>query len=145
MENRILIVEDNPAIAELLEMNLSVAGYRTRCCMAGEEALELFREDREFDLALVDVMLPGADGFSLLPSFKERGIPVIFLTAKDDVVSKVRGLKGGAEDYIVKPFEVLELLVRMEKVLKRTGRSRKIIQIQDVTIDLAEHSVSKNG
>ena len=145
MENRILIVEDNPAIAELLEMNLSVAGYRTRCCMAGEEALELFREDREFDLALVDVMLPGADGFSLLPSFKERGIPVIFLTAKDDVVSKVRGLKGGAEDYIVKPFEVLELMVRVEKVLERTGRLQKSLTVRDVEILLESRTVMRGG
>ncbi len=145
MENRILIVEDNPAILELLEMNLSVAGYRTECCGDGESALVFCREGKEFDLALVDVMLPGRDGFSLLPSFRERGIPVIFLTAKDDVVSKVRGLKGGAEDYIVKPFEVLELLVRVEKVLERTGRLQRVLKAGDVEIFLESRTVLRAG
>ena len=132
MENRILIVEDNPAIAELLEMNLTVVGYGTENCRDGEEALKLLAKDRKFDLAIVDIMLPGKDGFELLPFFKDLGIPVIFLTAKDDVSSKVRGLKGGAEDYIVKPFEVLELLVRVEKVLERTGRLQSILKAGDV-------------
>ena len=90
-------------------------------------------------------MLPGKDGFELMEDFQAAGIPVIYLTAKDDVLSKVHGLKAGAEDYIVKPFEILELLVRMEKVLKRTGRSREKIQIRDVVIDLKEHSVTKAG
>ncbi|MCI8505482.1 MAG: response regulator transcription factor [Lachnospiraceae bacterium] len=145
MENRILIVEDNPAIGELLEMNLSVAGYRTKGCPNGEEALAVLAEDKEFDLALVDVMLPGKDGFDLLPSFRERGIPVIFLTAKDDVMSKVRGLKGGAEDYIVKPFEVLELLVRVEKALERTGRLQKTLTAGSVEIFLESRSVKRDG
>ncbi len=91
MENRILIIEDNPPIAELLEMNLMVAGYRVGLCADGEEALSLLAADRDFDLALVDIMLPGKDGFELLPYIRERGLPVIFLTAKDDVTSKVRG------------------------------------------------------
>ncbi len=145
VENRILIVEDNPAISELLEMNFSVAGYRTDHCPDGEEALALLAEDGEFDLALVDIMLPGKDGFALLPFFKERGIPVIFLTAKDDVMSKVRGLKGGAEDYIVKPFEVLELLVRVEKVLGRTGRLQKILTVRDVEIFQESRTVMRGG
>ncbi len=145
MENRILIVEDNPAISELVEMNLSVAGYGTACCRDGESALAFLKEGKEFDLALVDVMLPGRDGFSLLPDFKERGIPVIFLTAKDDVVSKVRGLKGGAEDYIVKPFEVLELLVRVEKVLERTGRLQRVLKAGDVEIFPESRTVVRAG
>lgn len=145
MENRILIVEDNPSISELLEMNLSVAGYRTKACPDGEETLALLSEDREFDLALVDIMLPGKDGFALLPVFKERGIPVIFLTAKDDVMSKVRGLKGGAEDYLVKPFEVLELLVRVEKVLARTGRLQKVLTAGRIEIFLESRTVERDG
>ncbi|MCI8275754.1 MAG: response regulator transcription factor [Lachnospiraceae bacterium] len=145
MENRILIVEDNPVISELLEMNFSVAGYRTRHCTDGEGALALFAEDKEFDLALVDIMLPGQDGFGLLPVFRERGIPVVFLTAKDDVMSKVRGLKGGAEDYIVKPFEVLELLVRVEKVLERTGRLQKALRAGDVEIFPESRTVMRAG
>ena len=155
MKTKILVVEDDSSISELICMNLEAAGYEplpfTDGLLAEQFLIETGANGREKEpsqvpaLALVDVMLPGKDGFELMEDFQRAGIPVIYLTAKDDVLSKVHGLKAGAEDYIVKPFEVLELLVRMEKVLKRTGRSRKIIQIQDVTIDLAEHSVSKNG
>lgn len=90
-------------------------------------------------------MLPGKDGFSLMEKFREAEVPVIYLTAKGDVASKVRGLKLGAEDYLVKPFEVLELLVRMEKVLDRTGRARKELRIKDVSVDLVRHEVQKQG
>lgn len=147
MKIKILVVEDDSSISELICMNLEAAGYEPLPFMDGLSAEQFLRESCPDmpALALVDVMLPGKDGFELMEDFQRARIPVIYLTAKDDVLSKVHGLKGGAEDYIVKPFDVLELLVRMEKVLKRTGRSRKIIRIQDVTIDLAEHSVSKNG
>ena len=103
-------------------MNLTVAGYDTEALFDGNEVEELLKTDRNFDLALLDVMLPGKDGFELMDLMKEAKIPVIYLTAKSDVGSKIRGLRSGAEDYIVKPFEVLELLVRVEKVLERTGR-----------------------
>lgn len=147
MKTRILVVEDDSSISELICMNLEAAGYEPLPFMDGLSAEHFLREACSDmpALALVDVMLPGKDGFELMEDFQKARIPVIYLTAKDDVLSKVHGLKSGAEDYIVKPFDVLELLVRMEKVLKRTGRIRKIIRIQDVTIDLAEHSVSKNG
>ena len=79
-------------------------------------------------------MLPGKDGFELLGVMKEHGIPVIYITAKADVNSKIKGLRSGAEDYIVKPFEVLELLVRVEKVLERTGKQKEIIQVKDLEI-----------
>lgn len=122
-------------------------GHETVAIRDGLEAAEYLQECREnvVALALVDVMLPGKDGFALMEDFQKAKIPVIYLTAKDDVISKVHGLKSGAEDYIVKPFEVLELLVRIEKVLKRTGRSRQKIQIRDVVINLEEHSVTKAG
>ena len=90
-------------------------------------------------------MLPGKDGFSLMDDFNEKNLPVIYLTAKDDVASKVKGLKLGAEDYMVKPFEMLELLVRIEKVLERTGRAKKILEIRDVKVDLEKHQVTKKG
>ncbi len=155
MKTRILVVEDDSSISELICMNLEAAGYEPLPFMDGLAA-EQFLKQKDQDgkeaaggeipaLALVDVMLPGKDGFELMEDFQKAQIPVIYLTAKDDVLSKVHGLKAGAEDYIVKPFEVLELLVRMEKVLKRTGRSRKLIQIRDVTIDLTEHSVTRGG
>lgn len=147
MKTKILVIEDDNSISELICMNLEAAGYETIPVTDGTAAEELLRsaKEREIALALVDVMLPGKDGFALMEDLQREKIPVIYLTAKDDVLSKVHGLKAGAEDYIVKPFEVLELLVRMDKVLKRTGRSRTKIQIRDVVIDLKEHSVTKNG
>ena len=90
-------------------------------------------------------MLPGKDGFALLPELKAHGIPVIFLTARGEVQNKVRGLKEGAEDYLVKPFEMLELLVRIEKVLERNGRVNSLIQIYDVVIDTEKRTVTKDG
>lgn len=144
---KILVIEDDTAISELICMNLEAAGYEAQAIFDGNEAEEMLKAEEPVDavLALVDVMLPGKDGFELMEDLQRAQIPVIYLTAKDDVISKVHGLKAGAEDYIVKPFEVLELLVRIEKVLKRTGRGREKIIIRDVVIDLKEHSVFKNG
>ena len=90
-------------------------------------------------------MLPGKDGFELLDVMKKYDIPVIFLTAKDDLGSKIQGLKGGAEDYIVKPFEILELLVRMEKVLERADKLNRTIKILNMEINFEEHSVKQDG
>lgn len=147
MDMNILVIEDDSAISELICMNLEAAGYGTQPVYDGLEAERLIREEKARDaaLALVDVMLPGKDGFALLEDLRRVEIPVVFLTARADVISKVHGLKAGAEDYIVKPFEVLELLVRIEKVLKRTGRGRTQLQIRDVSIDLREHRVTKGG
>lgn len=145
MKNRILVIEDDTAISELISMNLTVAGYDTEALFDGNEVEELLKTDRNFDLALLDVMLPGKDGFELMDLMKEAKIPVIYLTAKRDVGSKIRGLRSGAEDYIVKPFEVLEFLVRVEKVLERTGRQISRITVGDIEINLNEHQVTKNG
>lgn len=144
---KILVIEDDTAISELICMNLEAAGYETLAIFDGNQAAEALKNEEcgSAALALVDVMLPGKDGFELMADLQNAQIPVIYLTAKDDVISKVHGLKAGAEDYIVKPFEVLELLVRIEKVLKRTGRGREKIIIKDVVIDLKEHSVIKSG
>lgn len=144
-KNRILVVEDEEPIAKMIAMNLRVADYDVKLQYNGQEAAEALAEDHAFDLALLDVMLPGMDGFSLLEVMKNYQIPVIFLTAKSDIGSKIQGLKGGAEDYIVKPFEVLELLVRIEKVLERTGKGTQILRILDLEINLEEHTVRKNG
>lgn len=141
----ILIIEDEIAIHRMLCMNLSVTGYETISAYDGEEALALLQNGAHADLALVDVMLPKIDGFALLEPLKERNIPVIFLTARGDLEAKLTGLQGGAEDYIVKPFEMLELLVRMEKVLERNGRSRGQIIIGDVAIDVKERAVRLSG
>lgn len=114
MPKRILIVEDDAAISRLLESNLRLSGYQPICTADGRQALELL-QNKPFDLALCDIMLPEIDGFELLPHMRARGVPVIFLSAKADVQSRVRGLRLGAEDYLVKPFDILELLVRMER------------------------------
>ncbi len=143
--NRILVVEDDAAIAQLIEINLQVAGFDCSVYSDGAEATAFLGNDHSFDLALLDVMLPGLDGFEMLPAMRQYNIPVIFLTAKADVTSKVKGLKEGAEDYIVKPFEILELLVRIEKVLERNGRLNRIIRIRDITIDLEQRSVTRAG
>lgn len=145
MKNKILIIEDEQAIAKMIAMNLKVAGYTTTIYEDGLLAEEGLKKNSEYDLALLDVMLPGKDGFQLLDIMNEYKIPVIFLTAKDDLSSKIQGLKGGAEDYIVKPFEMLELMVRIEKVLARFNKLDSIVKILDLEINFEEHSVRKNN
>ena len=141
----ILVVEDDTAISELICMNLEVTGYEVVPVLDGNEVEGTLEKEEDFDLALLDIMLPGKDGFELLGVMKKYGIPVIYITAKADVNSKIKGLRSGAEDYIVKPFEVLELLVRVEKVLERTGKQKEIIQVKDLEIHLSEHKVTRNG
>ncbi len=144
-QNKVLIVEDEISIAKMIAMNLKVAGYETKMFHDGREAAEALEEEHAYDIALLDVMLPGMDGFNLFEIVRTYEIPVIFLTAKDDINSKIQGLQGGAEDYIVKPFDMLELMVRMEKVLERTKKLGDVIRILDVEINFLEHSVRKNG
>lgn len=145
MVNRILVVEDDTAISELICMNLEVAGYEVLPVLDGDSVEDVVKNEQPIDLALLDIMLPGKDGFELLDIMKQFSIPVIYITAKGDVSSKIKGLRSGAEDYIVKPFEILELLVRVEKVLERTGKQREIIQVRDLEIHLSEHKVIRNG
>lgn len=144
-KNKILVVEDEESIAKMIAMNLKVAGYDVTIIYDGDEANRHLEKENNYDIALLDVMLPGMDGFALFEVMKRYKIPVIFLTAKDDIGSKVYGLQGGAEDYIVKPFDMLELMVRMEKVLERTKKSSDIIRILDLEINFLEHCVRKNG
>ena len=143
--NRILVVEDDESINKVIVKNLTAAGYAVLSCMDGEQAAKTISRDTDFDLALLDVMLPGMDGFALLGVLRHAQIPVIFLTAKNEVESKVRGLRDGADDYIVKPFAVLELLVRIEKVLERAGKLRQVLEVGPLTINLLERSVRQNG
>lgn len=143
---KILVVEDEIAINDLICMNLEIAGYQAVPFLDGEELSHHLAEEADYDLALLDIMLPGKDGFVLLKELKAHGIPVIYLTAKGDLPSKIKGLKSGAEDYIVKPFEMLELLVRMDKVLKRYGKEEAgEIYIKDVVIDEKKRIVRKGG
>ena len=118
MQADILVIEDEEAINDLICMNLEAVGYHPVPLFDGGRVSSHLKENSAYDLAILDVMLPGKDGFELL-QLREARISVIFLTAKSDLGSKIRGLKAGAEDYLVKPFEMLELLVRIEKVLMR--------------------------
>ena len=143
--NRILVVEDDEAISKVIQKNLISTGYAVSAFFDGAEAAEALQADTDFDLALLDVMLPGMDGFQLLEHLRGPGIPVIYLTARSDLDSKLQGLQNGAEDYIVKPFEVLELLIRIEKVLERTGRLNKVLHAAGLTISLLERAVRRDG
>lgn len=128
---RILAVDDEKPIAELLRLSLKQAGYECVCAYDGIQAADLI-EKETFDLILLDIMLPVIDGFELMEYIRTTQIPVIFLTAKNAVADRVRGLRLGAEDYMVKPFDVLELLARVEGVLRRHGKLQTILQVGDL-------------
>lgn len=140
----ILIVEDDENTARMIEATLSMVGYRCDGCEDGSEAVRRILEG-SYDLILLDVMLPGMDGFEILTKIKNKGTPVIFLTALQDVGDKVKGLRLGAEDYIVKPFEAVELLARIEVVLRRTNAGRQQLAYDGILVDLQKHVVTKNG
>lgn len=143
---KILVVEDEVAINDLICMNLEIAGYAAIPFFDGEVFISHLKEHHNYDLALLDIMLPKKDGFELLEELKTYEIPVIYLTAKGDLPSKVKGLRSGAEDYIVKPFEMLELLVRIDHVLKRFGNDeQEEIKIKDVVINERKRTVHKGG
>ena len=145
MENRILIIEDDAAIAQTLKLNLECAGYAVTSFDNGLTVWNALEHEHNYDLALLDMMLPGVDGFTLLPKLKEYGIPVICLTAMGDTQHEVQGLRGGAEDYIAKPFDMLALMVRMEKVLKRSGKLNEIYHFRNLTLDNSNRRLSRNG
>jgi len=130
----VLIVEDEMNIVDIVRFNLQREGYATLEAYDGEAGLALAREKKP-DLILLDVMLPNADGFELMEYIRPLGIPVIFLTARGSVDDRVRGLRMGAEDYIVKPFEVLELLARVDVVLRRYNKTDAVIEIGGLRID----------
>ena len=141
---RILIVEDEKPIAELIRLSLRRAGYHCQCVYDGLAAADVLERER-FDLVLLDIMLPGVDGFSLLEYIRPTGTPVIFLTAKTAINDRVRGLRMGAEDYIVKPFEVLELLARVDVVLRRYHKTSDTLDIGGLHIDQQAMQVTRDG
>lgn len=141
--SKILVAEDELAINKMICMNLNITGYETVSMQDGQEVLDYLAAGQSADLAIVDIMMPKVDGFALLEPLNKAGIPVIYLTALGDIESKVRGLSGGAEDYMVKPFEMLELLLRIEKILKRTGKNDELIKLDDVILDMKKRTVSK--
>ena len=141
---KILIVEDEEPISDLIRMNLVKAGYCCVCAFDGNEAADRVSQER-FDLILLDIMLPGMNGYELLPYIKSLDIPVIFLTAMGTLDQRVHGLRAGADDYITKPFEIVELLARVETVLRRYHKTEDVLQVEDVTIDVPSRVVMQNG
>ena len=125
-------------------MSLARAGYNCTCVFDGTAAADIL-EERPFDLILLDVMLPGVDGFELMDYIRPLGIPVIFITAKNSVTDRVKGLRMGADDYIVKPFEVLELLARVDVVLRRYNKVDCVLEIGGLTIDTRSMQVKRDG
>ena len=140
----ILIVEDERPIADLIELTLTDAGYACEQANDGETAADLIAE-RDYELAILDIMLPKIDGYELLGYLRSVGTPVIFVTAKTTLHDRVRGLNLGADDYLTKPFEPLELVARVESVLRRTGRANVVLQAFGVTLDPAARTVEQNG
>jgi len=141
---KILIVEDEQAIANLIYVNLSQEGYHCTCASDGKQAAD-FIENESYDLILLDIMLPEIDGYELLEYIKPSNTPVIFITAKGTVNDKIKGLKLGADDYLVKPFQIGELTARVEAVLRRFGKSEKQLAFKDVSINIDSRKVTKNN
>ncbi len=141
---KILTVEDEKPISNLIKINLLDAGYDCECAFNGEQAIEMI-EKNNYDLILLDLMLPKVDGYELFEYIKPLEIPVIFLTAKSDVKDTVKGLKLGAEDYLTKPFEIMELLARVERVLRRFNKLQDHLQLFDIEIDTLSRIVKKKG
>ncbi|MBO5524781.1 MAG: response regulator transcription factor [Roseburia sp.] len=144
MRIKILIVDDEKPICDLMEMNLQAAGYDCKAVQDGLEAIRLIEQEK-FDLILLDIMLPGADGYDIMEYIRPLKIPVIFVTAKHEVKDRVKGLKLGAEDYLVKPFDVVELMARVEVVLRRFKKTATVLTAGDVTVDLESRKVTKAG
>lgn len=140
----ILIVEDESAIAELIQAGFEKAGYAWDYAADGKQAADKI-EVRTYDLVLLDIMLPEIDGYELMEYIEPLGIPVIFLTAKGTTSDKVKGLRMGADDYIVKPFEIDELLARVDSVLRRYNKGQTLLYAADVVIDTQSRRVMQNG
>ena len=141
--HQILLVEDDRRIADGLSEFLSEEGFHVLAVRTQSGAERLLRE-RRFDLALVDISLAEGSGFGACTAAKEKGVPVIFLTASGDENSVVRGLEMGADDYVAKPFRPRELVSRIRTVLRRTG-SQSVYRLGDITIDADKAAVHKNG
>ncbi|MCI8524648.1 MAG: response regulator transcription factor [Oscillospiraceae bacterium] len=141
---KILVVEDELPISNLIRLSLTKEGYACTCAHDGAEAADLL-EKGQYDLVLLDVMLPHVDGFELMEYVRPLEIPVIFLTAKDAVADRVKGLRLGAEDYLVKPFAVIELLARIDVVLRRYQKCDMVLHVGGLEIDTRSMQVFRGG
>lgn len=142
--NRILVVEDETSIAEMIKMCLAKNGYHCETANNGLIASEIIERNR-YDLILLDIMLPDMDGFELIEYIKQFNIPVIFVTAKNAVSDRVKGLRLGAEDYIIKPFDLQELLARIETVLRRFGKNQIVFETGKIMVDTSSRTVLSDG
>jgi len=145
MRGRVLVVDDDTALSEMLGIVLRGEGFEPACCGDGDEALAAFRDFRP-DLVLLDLMLPGKDGIEVCREIRaESGVPIVMLTAKGDTVDVVLGLESGADDYVVKPFKPKELVARIRARIRRNDDvPPETLQIRDVTIDVAGHAVRRD-
>ncbi len=147
MKNKILVVEDDRKITRIIELQLKHSGYDVEIAYDGEEAQKLYNENR-FDLILLDIMLPKVNGLEICRQIREKSqIPIIMLTAKDDVTDKVIGLDFGANDYITKPFEMQELLARIRVQLRQKSENHKtnILQVEDLVINIDTYKVMRSN
>ena len=140
----ILIAEDEKPISNLIRLSLKNAGYLCDCAFNGTQAADMI-EKTCYDLILLDIMLPDVDGYELMEYIRPMGIPVIFITAKNSVTDKVKGIRMGAEDYIVKPFEIIELLARIDVVLRRYNKTEEVICAAGLVIDMKSRKVTRDA
>ena len=141
---KILVVEDEKPISDLIRLNLRKEGYECTAVYNGLDAIDIV-DTEHFDLVLLDVMLPGADGFEVMDYIKPLSIPVIFITARATIDDCLHGLTSGAEDYMIKPFDPLELIARVNIVLRRYDKTEKILTLGDLTVNTESNEVIKAG
>ncbi|MBR6705358.1 MAG: response regulator transcription factor [Clostridia bacterium] len=150
MSKRILLVDDEPRLLKGLRFTLEQEGYETLTAMDGEEALNVFF-DNQVDLILLDVMLPKMDGIQVCQRIRETSnVPIIMLTAKGEDMDKILGLEYGADDYMTKPFNILEVKARIKSILRRasqpvTAENRKVIRVHDMEVNVINRSVTLGG
>lgn len=145
-KTRILVVDDDAALSEMLQLVLHQEGFETVRCASGDAALEEFRQSRP-DLVLLDLMLPGRDGVAVCRDIRaESGVPIVMLTARSDTSDVVAGLEAGADDYVPKPFKAKELVARIRTRLRRVGGAgADVLHIGDVTISVSSHVVKRGS
>ncbi len=141
---KILIVDDEKPICDLIDLHLSEAGYDCTSVQDGTEAVRMI-EEHVYDLILLDIMLPGIDGYDIMEYVRPMEVPVIFITARHEVRHRVKGLRLGADDYLVKPFDIVELMARVEAVLRRYNKVLQQLQAGDVVVDIEAHRVTRDG
>ncbi|OAS18744.1 response regulator transcription factor [Paenibacillus oryzisoli] len=141
---KILIVDDERAINDLIAVNLKMVGHEYIQLYSGDQISHVLQESK-IDLVILDVMLPGKDGFEVIKEVLKRNVPVIYLTARDSLADKVHGLEIGAEDYIAKPFEAVELIARIHVALRRNQRDNNEFTLDHTVVDLDKHTVTVQG